>query len=426
MPDARPVRPRSRWSTAVWTFVAAYSIARFAYTAVWIAWTSVAGDFSSAFPSPLTLGVSQRFPGLMGPWIQGSLAWHSWGDGSWNYGPALHVITLPFAFAPTHLTALRLILIVNLACAAATFFLWTRRLLPALPATAIVAVLCIWLNHFPLLEALVGREVEVFELFLITLAIVWLRRGREAPAGAAIGLAAMIKFLPVLLVPYLIVKGFRRAAAAALVTIAAFAILAQVTLGWQRSVTLLQLVEETRTAVYPTAYANQAIANVLYKTFTAFNLDDPRPPTLYPRALRIAGAILNALVLAATAWFVVRWRRSRLIEIECALLLIVMCLLPSHANTYYFVFALPALTIAAAAVWQRPAARVPWLTPALAASVALMGFLLPMKAYEIASGIPGMLVARALQGWSLPFYGAILACGLMVELHRRERGDSLA
>lgn len=50
-----------------------------------------------------------------------------------------------------------------------------------------------------------------------------------------------------------------------------------------------------------------------------------------------------------------------------------------------------------------------------------------MKVFELITHIEGLFVARVLQGWSLPAYGAILAAGLMVELHRlsRARADAI-
>jgi len=90
-----------------------------------------------------------------------------------------------------------------------------------------------------------------------------------------------------------------------------------------------------------------------------------------------------------------------LLELEFALLAIVMCLVVSHANTYYFVFALPALSVALAAVIERPAALGP-----------------PFKVAGCGDRVVG--IPRA------PAYGAMLAAGLMVELHRiyRARIDS--
>jgi len=418
------VRPflNDLWYRAAWCALVVYSVAHFVYSAVLQAWTMVNGDFASAFPGPLTLRVSQHWSWSARDWIAPAMAEHHMGMTAWNYGPVLHVVTLPFAFASSRIQALRLVLLVDYALIACTFVIWIRLLFPGRRRLfAWLGLLCIWLNHFPLLEALVGREIEIFELFLITVGIWALRKEREILAGVAFGLAAMTKFLPVVFIPYLFVKGYRRGGAAAAITVASIALLAQVGLGWERSVTLAQASSENIAAVFPTAYANQALTNVLYKTFTAFNINNPRPPTLYPYPLRAIGTGLNAMVILATAWFVVRWRHDRFLEVECALLMIVMCLIPSHSNTYYFIFVLPALSVAVAALSQRSTPRTPWLKPVLAAAIALTGFLLPMKAFEVLTHIPGVLVARVLQGWSLPFYGAILACGLMVELHRLGR-----
>jgi len=427
MADSLPAtRPRVRWHVAGWCALVAYSAAHFLYSAVLSAWKILGGDVLSAFPSVLTLRVSQAWPPLARDWITSGMVWN--GPMGWNYGPALHVLTLPFAVASTQAQAMHLMLVADCALVAATFWLWVRLLCPGRPRTVVwVGILCVWLNHFPLIEALAGREIELLELFLITLAVWALRQEREGLAGAAVGMAAMTKFLPAIFIPYLFVKGYRRAGWAATLTAASIALIAQPLLGWQRSVTL-SIANAEQAGTYdlvPTAYSNQALTNVLHKTFTAFNIDDPRPPTLYPDLLRIVGNGLSLAVLLATAWFVVRWRRSRLIELECALLAIIMCLVVPHANTYYFVFLLPALSIGVAALQQRPAAVGVPAKVALAGAIALSGFLLPMGVYEKVTRTPGVLVARVLQGWSLPAYGAILAAALMLELHRvsRERPD---
>ena len=411
------------WQVAGWSALVAFSVAHFLYSGVIKPWTTLTGDLMSAFPGPVTLRVSQAIPWMARDWVEPSIGWN---NGPiplmWNYGPVLHLIMLPFGLASSRMQAMQLILLFDYILLALTFALWIRLLFPGhRHPFAWVGILCIWLNYFPLLEALMGREIEIFELFLITIGLWLLRRKRQALAGLAFGFAMMTKFLPVVFIPYLFLKGYRRGGWISLVTVVTFAVGAQLVLGWQWSVTLALARREQAAAVFPTAYANQALSNVLYKTFTAFNINDPRPPTLYPYPLHAIGTALSAAVLLATAWFIVRWRRGRLLELESAFLAIVMCLLPSHANTYYFVFALPALSIGVAALAQRPDAFSASSKLALAGAIALMGFLVPMKVFEIATRIPGVLIARVLQGWSLPAYGSILAVGLMVELHRISR-----
>ena len=48
-----------------------------------------------------------------------------------------------------------------------------------------------------------------------------------------------------------------------------------------------------------------------------------------------------------------------MLEVECALLAIVMCLVSSHANTYYFIFALPALSFGIVTVERHPERATP-------------------------------------------------------------------
>src|SRR5207245_2817893 len=109
----------------------------------------------------------------------------------------LHIVTLPFALAASQMQAMRLVLVVDYLLIAATFVIWMRLLMPGASAFVVrIVVLCVWLNYFPLLEAVTGREIEIFELFLVTLAIWALRRNRESLAGAALGVAALTKFLP--------------------------------------------------------------------------------------------------------------------------------------------------------------------------------------------------------------------------------------
>ena len=405
--------------TVLWLLLG-YSAAHFLYSAVLTARRIDGGDMLSAFPGPLSFRLGRVWPPLARDWVNASF-----GDGTfalWNYGPALHALTIPFGLASTLRQAMQWMLIVDVALVAATMALWLNMLLPGRCLTApALAILCVWLNHFPLLEAVAGREVEIFELFLITVGIQALKRDREGLAGFVFGLAATTKFLPGVFVPYLFIKGYNKAARIALAIVVSIGVLAQPLLGWQASITVAAGNAQQNDAEFPTAYANQSIENVLQKTFAAFDIDNPHPPTAYPHSLRGLGNAVSLAVLAATGWFLVRCRRRRLVETECALLAIVMCLVPIHANTYYFVFLLPALSIGVAALTRAGGlGTAPKI--ALAGAVSLSGFLVPMKFFEIATGVPGVLIARALQQWSLPAYGAVLGAALMLELHRLQRG----
>ena len=85
-------------------------------------------------------------------------------------------------------------------------------------------------NFGPFFETLWRLQPETWILFLLTAALFLLARGHEKPAGAALGLAAMLKLYPAALLAYFVITRRRRAvegfvlgaAAAALIGLAVF------------------------------------------------------------------------------------------------------------------------------------------------------------------------------------------------------------
>lgn len=410
-----------RWKVLLMVGLA-YSIVHFAWSAGYFAMTSIlAADFQSAFPGPLIYRAAAAWPwlGVGRDWV---VAGPTTDVLSWCYGPVLQVVTLPFMLAPTRGQATQVILIVDYLLAAATFVMWMRMAFGRRARLAhYVMIACIWLNYAPLLEALTGREIEVFELFLVTVAIRALQRQREVPAGVFLGLASMTKFLPILFLPYLFVKGYRKACWTMLGVVLIIAGITQWLLGWQHSFTLGLLRAEASGEEFFTAYANHALVSVLGKMFTVFNMYEGQPTPLYPRQLQVIGFLLQSGVLAACGWFLWRWRRSGLLAVEASLLMVVMILVPTHANLYYLVFVLPALTVGFAYWMREPHALKPLHKAALIGAVILSGFLVPMQVVGFVTGIPGYLVNRVLQLYSLPGFGAILTALVMVGLHRNLR-----
>lgn len=408
---------------ALWLFVG-YSAAHFLYSGVYAAWQAAGGDFRSAFPGPLIFQLAERWPALYRDWME---PWFLPSKVIWNYGPVAHFLTVPLIFAPTKEHAMTIVLLVNYVLVAATFVLWLRLLWGSRPSWAPALLLaCLWLNYYPLLEAIVGREIELLEFFLVTVAVWALRRQREGLAGVAVGLATMTKFLPGILVPYLLVKGYRKAFWTALAVCGAIAALAQWLLGFQHSLTFAVLGGEVGTRYFPTIYMRQALINALYRMFAIVDPHQIEPVTLYPDALKLVGMALQGTILAATAWFIVRWRRSALLELEVALLLLVAMIVLPHANTYYFVFALPALSLGIAAWLRRPDAFGALTKGALLGAIVLSGVLVPMKVFEPITGWPGLIVARVWQLYSMPAFGVMLAALVAVAVHQAIRGMDAA
>jgi uncharacterized membrane protein len=314
----------------------------------------------------------------------------------WHYGPIEHLVTLPlFAFRDLR-TAYIAWLIANYAFLAIILVLacsvfhsgrskWLWRSVVGLAI----------LNYGPLYEALTQRTIEIFELLLIFAAFALFSRGCAGNAGVAIGLAAMSKFLPLIFLPYFLLKRQMRALRTSVITIALIAIAAEIVLGWRYSGTVVQL--QRGGLIYDDT--DQSLAGMIRRLLVW-----AQSPLSF--SMVSFGAII--LAAAGVGWLFLHARDCAAIEdLEWSTLIAVMVLLPPHNEQYYFVLLLfPYLALLAREL--RPdvsphRARRWWL----AISFVLTGTLVPLSILNRMTGLKIFSVYLAL---GIPFIGvAILA-----------------
>jgi hypothetical protein len=383
-------------ASAAWT----YTIAHFAASGVKQPLGNFYGDFLASFPS-------WRLSVLLGrlDLYKGSLA-EKWalefgvGHPLWHYGPVEHLVTLPlFAFSDLR-SAYTAWLIVNyafllaiLALAAAVFqgnrSKWVWR------SASAIAIL----NYGPLYEALTQRTIEIFELLLIFAGFALMKRGNLTISGFAIGLAAMTKFLPLVFVPYFVVKRRWQAFAGSMMAIGPIAIVTEVVFRWRYSGTVVQL----REGGFLNSALNQSLSGMIIRllVWTKSSLS---------AATLSRGAIIVGLV--GLSWLFLRARNCATIEdLEWSTLIVAMVLLPPHNEQYYFVLLLfPYLAVVAREL--RPvapahAARRWWL----AISFFLTGTLVPLS---VLNRLTGANVFSTYLTWGIPFVGAAILATVCV------------
>jgi hypothetical protein len=361
-----------------------YSALHFAMTGLRQPLSNFYGDFLASFPAWRVASLAGRLD-----LYNGSLA-QKWGPPPiWHYGPVEHLITLPLLAFPTLRQAYVAWFFVSLA-----FVIITALIAMRLIGEALVVVL-VFCNFNPLYEALTQRNIELFELMLLFGAYALYRRGRDSACGIAIGTAAMAKFLPLIYLPWLVLKRRWRALAAALAVIVPIAIATQFILGWQNSGILLQLAEGS----YIRAEANQSLSGVVTRLVTWTHADLSVPAV--SRVLIIAGLVaLSALMLRLR-------RREGIEDLEFGLLAVAMVLLPPHNQHYYFVFLLlPYLLL-----YARYRGEWSWRATLLALSFLLVAVPIPLSVVQRLTGIAAFrLYLRA----GIPFVGAALLVIVLV------------
>jgi hypothetical protein len=383
-----------------------YTAAHFLLTGIKQPLGNFYGDFLASFPS-------WRVSALLGRLnlYRGSLAelWATKFGGPhplWHYGPVEHLVTLPlFAFSNLR-SAYLAWLIVNYAFLIGVLALAFRIFESGRSKWAWRSIVTIAiLNYGPMYEALTQRTIEIFELLLIFAAFALMLRRRETASGIAIGAAIMTKFLPLIFVPYFVVKRRVRPLASSIVVVALIAIATEAILGWRYSGVMVQL----RGGGLIYSVLDQSLAGMIIRLLVWTRSSIP-PGTL------IRGTIVIALV--ALSWLFVRVRDCAGSEdLEWSTLLVAMVLLPPHNEQYYFIFLLfPYLALLAREM--RPgiaghhAAR--WW---LAVSFFLTATVVPLS---ILSRLTGRNIFAAYLELGIPFAGAAILAAICVRTLLRE------
>jgi len=368
-----------------------YSAAHFAASGVKQPHANFYSDFLASFPA---WGMAFFYGRL--DLYDGSLA-SEWGPPPiWHYGPMLHALATPLLAFPTLKSAYVAWLLVNYVFVVLTAILAVRVIDDGRPtlATAIVVV-CVFCNFNPLYEALTQRNIELFELLLLFAAFLWLRKGRDTAAGIAVGTAAMAKFLPLIFLPWFVLKRKWDALGAALLVIFPVVVVTEFVLGWENSGILMQL----RRSGMIVSELDQSLAGIAQRLF----------------ASRAAAGIIVVLALIALCALMLRVRHAEdSDDLEWGILVVAMVLLPPHNEQYYFVFLLmPYLFL-----YARYRARWSWRAVPAAVSFLLVAVPLPFSlfgpkafSFYLQAGIPfiGAALLAAFLVWELS------ACPMQLE-----------
>lgn len=350
-----------------------YSALHFAFAGIRQPLANFYGDFLAAFPS---WGMS-FFVGRL-DFYRGSLA-SVWGPPpTWFYGPLLHAVTMPLFAFPSLRSAYLAWLFVNYVFLAAIAVIAIRLVDDWI---VVVVVLC---NFNPLYEALTQRNIEILELLLLLGAFVFYRRGRDRACGALVGLAAMAKFLPIIFLPWFVLKRRWDALWAALIAMLPFVVVTQFVLGWENNGTLHHLF--TRGMI--DSNLDQSIAGFVRRVIDV--------PLVRGVAVAIAAVAFCALMLSMR-------QNEDTGDLEWGMLLAAMVLLPPHNQNYYFIFLLLPYLVLYARYRER------WSWRAVPAAISF---------FLVAAPVPFSLLgprafSRYLQA-GIPFAGAALLAAVLV------------
>ena len=405
-----------KWVRTACVALLAYGLLRFLYGGVFTPARSITGDFYSAFPAPFTKTYN---PALLNDNIFGLT--HVSLQGYWSYGPGFHVLTLPLTLFSSYSLIDWLVLLALWCSIGAAFWLVGRRLLSLTGWVEWSFLALIWLNFTPL-----HASIELPEMLLILWAFAYW--DRQVHGGIGIAIAATLKFLPVMFIPYLAWKRrWKGAGAAVLATVIILAALSPI-LPWRQS----NSVREYRVTTFGTGHDmthanNQPLVNLIQRFFI-----EGRPEGLWLRirnseqVRRWAGWVNLAALAILAVYGILRVSSSRPgpLAQECGLLLMMMVMLINRNQTYYLALALPGISAAAVQLFRegastgRKVSRRVWAA-ALAAAYLMMSPLVPMRVFDWLADAPP---STTLDSWKIlggPGWGGLLLLVVLVGVHAR-------
>lgn len=318
----------------------AYGGLRFFKAALLPASHALAGDFAAVFPSPYFARFRPDFPT--------NQVW----DGGWYAGPMLHFLTLPLFALPRWWMVPPAWALTNL-CALAVSFVSLRRLSGVARQTSwltLTVLAALWLLFQPLGTAFASGNIEIVEMALILAAVARIQdseRGeRGGLAGAFVGAAAMLKFLPVGFLGWFLLKRQWRAVWAGVATIAVTLVVTAVTLGWKESVLASAMGS-------PTGWSNAGLHELsITSMFLHWSgvLDVAETtvrwfPSSRADVAAIAGQVASALVVGGMAVLLFVRRNRRISPLEVSVLFLTMFIAVPRNHDYYYVFALVPVSV---------------------------------------------------------------------------------
>ncbi len=374
-----------------------------------LSWMRVAPDLANNYHTAAVLRAGGMIYDVHAPLFTG-----------YDNPPLTAILTLPLTLFDLQ-SSIRLFFGLNtvlVVASVALIFVARREYLLTYPSWLIA--LALLLNLDPLLDSLLLGQLDAVLLLLIVISFFAYRQGRDLMAGAPLGLAAMIKFSPLLLAMYFLLKRETRVFAAALAAIVATGILSLLGAGLDA-----HRVFVTKTLPTLLAGSAQLENQSLNGFFNRLFLDgefitglEAAPSLPQVRLLTLASSVL---IVGITIYLLRRRLPSRTdvrFDLEFSLVVITLPLLSSiawhHYQTWYV---LPLLVLLNPKLRDRPAKRARWIVTALV----VLSFLI--LSIPVTSYAPSFLEGPAKLLISMRFYSGLALFAVLAYLLTQHRAD---
>lgn len=243
-------------------------------------------------------------------------------------------ITIPLYLLPSIYLVTTLLLIVLSLMYMQSIFTYIFIIDPVdLNLSKVQSLFLILVAFYPFLAAINQRNLEIIEVFLVVIATSYHRKSNFFMSGFIVGLAAGIKFLPLIIVLLFILEKNRKALLGFSLSFLPQIFLAQLVFGWERSFTY-KLLSEGESETIP---LRQGLADVILRLLGNNGGNYNSVYLIIAFLVSLSSFVLLLKFFRIQQNVEERWR-------IWSFVLAFVCLIVPHSNNYYFVLFVP-LTI---------------------------------------------------------------------------------
>lgn len=248
-------------------------------------------------------------------------------------------------------------------------------------------------NYWPALETITQFKVEMIELFLIALAIYFLKKHKDYVVGTLITIAANLKYFPGVLLLYFFYKRERKIIISAIAAMTVIVAVLLLSAGTENVLAFFKTLPErfatVSEGVDPFLITNVAISGAILRMFAVMPSEEPViVHSALAHSIALAVRIGSLLILAYLFRKKIKDRSSRQLDIELCLALLSIFFIAPYTLNGYAILLLPAFVFAYFYMkenWQ-------WLKlniiVSFAISYVLIGFFLPLGLVHVLPKIP--------------------------------------
>ncbi len=276
----------------------------------------------------------------------------TWFEGGWFYGPMHHMAHIPLLIVANSIQGFFNILLFLYVISSISFiYIFSKYFFKDYDKLFFVYIIALTMGNFSFLENIQQRNSELLEFLLLFIALFAAKHNRSMVLGVSLSSAFLVKLLPIIFFPYLILKKHYKAALYYTIFVTIISVLTSSILGWDNW-KLLSSMSEHGMPTIGKILDNQLFADISqqrgsFYTFILSFISDvevTNQATIVKYSFAYIGVInwlfIIICLMLSTLTARIVYLNKKDVFFDFALIATLMLIVYPRVNPHYYIFAL--------------------------------------------------------------------------------------